>query len=120
VLKPSILLDGQIDPLLNIIQFDEKDWQVVHEGMRAAVTYGTAVGLNVPYVKVAAKTGTAEVGSSKQFVNSWSVGFFPYESPKYAWAIVMEKGPSSNTLGATSVMRRLFDWMSLNTPQYFE
>ena len=88
--------------------------------MREGVTHGTSVGLNVPYVKAAAKTGTAEVGSGKLFVHSWSVGFFPFENPKYAWAVVMEKGPSSNTLGATSVVRRLFDWMSVNTPEYFE
>ena len=88
--------------------------------MRESVTYGTALGLNVSYVKAAAKTGTAEVGSNKRYVHSWSVGFFPFDTPKYAWAVIMEKGPSTNTLGATSVIRTLFDWMSINTPEYFE
>src|SRR3989344_5557464 len=120
LLTPSLLLGGNPDQVKRVIAFSNEDWRIVREGMRASVTYGTSVGLNVPYVKAAAKTGTAEVGSAKRYVHSWSVGFFPFESPRYAWAIVMEKGPSSNGAGATSVVRRLFDWMAINTPEYFE
>lgn len=120
LLTPSLLLGGSKDQVLNTIKLNDEDWRVVHEGMRDAVKYGTSVGLNVPYVEAAGKTGTAEVGSAKLYVHSWSVGFFPYANPRYAWATVMEKGPSSNTLGATSVMRKLFDWMAQNTPEYFE
>ncbi|MDO8728712.1 MAG: penicillin-binding transpeptidase domain-containing protein [bacterium] len=120
ILTPSILLGGHPEPIKRIVEFSDEDWRVVREGMRASVSYGTAVGLNVPYVKAAAKTGTAELGSAKLLVHSWSVGFFPFDNPKYAWAIVMETGPSSNTLGATSVIRQLFDWMAINTPEYFE
>ncbi|MDP2651501.1 MAG: penicillin-binding transpeptidase domain-containing protein, partial [bacterium] len=78
------------------------------------------VGLNIPAVKVAAKTGTAEVGSGKKYVHSWSTGFFPYDNPRYAWAIVLEKGPSTNTLGATSIMRHVLDWISIYAPEYLE
>jgi len=48
------------------------------------------------------------------------IGFFPYQKPKYAFALVMERGPVKNLTGATFVMRQLFDWMSINTPEYFE
>ena len=120
VLTPSLLLGGNPEPIERIVEFDEEDWKIVREGMREGVTYGTSVSLNVPYVKVAAKTGTAEVGSAKRYVHSWSVGFFPFENPKYAWAIVMEKGPSSTSSGATSVIRTLLDWMAVNTREYFE
>lgn len=120
ILRPSLLLGGNPETVERTVQFDDEDWKVVREGMRAGVTHGTSVGLNVPYVKAAAKTGTAEIGSGKLYVHSWSVGFFPFENPRYAWAIVMEKGPSSNTLGATSVIRQLFDWMAVNAPEYFK
>ena len=120
LLTPSLLLGGNPGQVKRVIELSDEDWRIVREGMRASVTYGTSVGLNVPYVKAAAKTGTAEVGSAKRYVHSWSVGFFPFETPRYAWAIVMEKGPSSNGAGATSVVRRLFDWMAINTPEYFE
>lgn len=120
ILKPSLVLEGNPDPVERVISFNDEDWKVVRDGMRDSVVYGTSVGLNVPYIKAAAKTGTAEVGSSKLYIHSWSVGFFPFENPKYAWVVVMEKGPSSNTLGATSVVRQLFDWMVVNAPEYFK
>ena len=120
LLKPSVRLGGEPEPIVSTLNFIEADWQVVRGGMRESVTYGTSVGLNVPYVTAAAKTGTAETGTGKTYVHSWSMGFFPYEHPRYAWAIVMEKGPTSNTVGATSVMRQVFDWINLNHPQYFE
>jgi len=119
ILKLSLILDGKESPVQRVIDSSEENWKIVREGMRAAVTYGTSVGLNVSYVHVAAKTGTAEIGSAKRYVHSWSIGFFPFENPKYSWAIVMERGPSSNTLGATSVVRNLLDWMSSNAPEYF-
>ena len=93
---------------------------VVQEGMRLAVTQGTAAGLNVPYVKVAGKTGTAELGITKLYVNSWVVGYFPLEKPKYSFAVLMERGPRANTVGATSVMRQCLDWMKLNKPEYLQ
>lgn len=120
VLKPSLVFGGGPEVVERVIEFDDEDWKVVQDGMRGSVTHGTSVGLNVPYVKVAAKTGTAEIGSGKLYVHSWSVGYFPFEHPRYAWAVVMEKGPSSNTLGATSVMRTLLDWMSVYAREYFE
>lgn len=97
-----------------------ENYKIVREGMRQAVTQGTASGLNVPFVDIAAKTGTAELGAQKQFVNSWVVGFFPYEDPKYAFTIVMEKGPVTNLVGGTYVMRQLVDWMNINKKEYFK
>ncbi|KKP56104.1 MAG: hypothetical protein UR50_C0008G0028 [Parcubacteria group bacterium GW2011_GWC1_34_10] len=99
-----------------------KNFQIVKEGMRAAVASegGTASGLNISAVHIAGKTGTAEIGVRKQFVNSWVIGFFPYENPKYAFTVVMERGPVTNLTGATYVMRQLLDWMTINTSEYFK
>ena len=119
LLKPSLILGGAPDPVVKSIKFDEEDWKIVREGMREGVTYGTSVGLNVPYVEAAAKTGTAEIGAGKRYVHSWSVGFFPYDNPRYAWTVIMEKGPADNIFGATGVMRHVFDWISIYSPEYF-
>ena len=102
------------------IEGKEENFQIVKEGMRMSVQMGTALGLNTKEVNIAAKTGTAELGAKKQFVNSWSIGFWPYEKPKYAFAVVMERGPATNLVGATAVMRRLIDWMAENTPEYLK
>jgi penicillin-binding protein 2 len=94
-------------------------FNVVKDGMRMTVTTGTMQPLNVPYVKVAGKTGTAQLGTLKKYVNSWSVGFWPAEKPRYAFVIMIEKGPSDAKYGATSVMRLLLDWMNVYARQYF-
>jgi hypothetical protein len=49
----------------------------------------------------------------------WSVGFWPSEKPRYAFVIMIEKGPSDAKYGATSVMRLLLDWMNVYARQYF-
>lgn len=100
------------------IKINQENLKIVREGMRLAVLEGTASGLNIPSVEVAAKTGTAELGAAKQLVNSWSIGFFPYENPHYAFAVLMERGPRQNTVGATSVMRQFLDWLAIYEPQY--
>lgn len=94
--------------------------EVVREGMRLAVTEGTAAAINVPYVTVAGKTGTAQLGSANQFMNSWIIGFFPYERPRYAFAVVLEKAPAGTLQGSPAAMRVFFDWMQAYAPQYLQ
>lgn len=101
------------------VSLNEDYFEIVREGMRMTVTEGTAQSLSFPYVKVAAKTGTAELGLTKSTVNSWVVGFFPADNPRYAFAVVMEKGRANNQVGATLIMRDVFGWMQLYAPQYF-
>lgn len=95
-------------------------FKVIQEGMRQGVTSGTSQGLNVDYVHVATKTGTAEIGVSKAHVNSLVEGFFPYENPRYAFLVALEKSKRENTIGGTYVMMQLFDWMNQNTKEYFK
>ncbi|PIZ87544.1 hypothetical protein COX93_00685 [Candidatus Nomurabacteria bacterium CG_4_10_14_0_2_um_filter_30_12] len=115
-----ILGDIEKEKIIEKIDLKKEYFDVVHEGMRQGVLSGTSILLNVPYVKVASKTGTAQLGINKNKVNSWIVGFFPYENPQYAFTIMMEAGPSTNGVGASSIMRQLLDWMSINTPEYFK
>jgi len=121
LMTPHLILGDTIkENQITVINLQKSYFDIVQEGMREAVSTGTAVGLNVPYVQVAAKTGTAQLGVAKNKVNSWVIGFFPYQNPKYAFAIMMEAGPNTNSVGASSVMRQLLDWMSINTPEYFK
>lgn len=121
LVKPSLVFTATNTPQTGIkIKGDQKNFNIAKEGMRQAVLNGTAVGLNTKAVNIAGKTGTAELGAKKQFVNSWSIGFFPYEKPKYAFALVMERGPVKNLVGATAVMRELIDWVIINRPEYIK
>lgn len=121
IVSPHFLLgDTEKENNKKNLNINKSYFDIVNQGMRLSVTNGTAIALNVPYVNIAAKTGTAQVGVKKDKVNSWVMGFFPYEKPKYAFVVMMESGPTKNATGASAVMRQLFDWMSINTPEYFK
>lgn len=102
------------------IHIDADKMQIVHEGMRKTVNFpgGTARSLERKDVAIAAKSGTAEVGVGNAYVNSWAAGFWPYEEPKYAFILMMDKAPRSNALGATRIMGDVVQWMSINRPEY--
>jgi penicillin-binding protein 2 len=101
---------------------DTRALTIVREGMRKTVIQdgGTARSLERSDVTVVAKSGTAELGASKAYVNSWIAGYFPYEKPRYAFILFMEYGPRSNTVGAGSVMGKVMDWIAENRPEYFQ
>lgn len=96
------------------------NYQIVREGMRQAVTSGTLASLNNTYVTSAGKSGTAEIGANKDRVNSWVIGFYPYESPRYAFTILLESGPANNAVHAASTMKYMFEWMSIYAPEYLK
>ncbi len=118
LVQPTMRLHGEQKNTPIDIDISNDAYQIVHEGMRLSATIGTARGLNVPYVNVAAKTGTAELGVSKANVNSWVMGFWPYEEPKYAFVVLMNEGSRYNLTGATYVMRQLFDTLHLRDSKY--
>lgn len=105
---------------VNTIEIDQEKMKVVFDGMRMAVTEGTCVALNTPNLKIAAKSGTAQVGLGNTNTNSWIIGFFPYENPRYAFALVLERGPKSASGNSTRVMREVIDYMKIYTPEYFD
>lgn len=115
---PTLLADAL--PSSIKILADSSALTVVREGMRLAVTDGTAGPLNLPYVRVAAKTGTAQTGTRNQYMNSWVSGFFPYENPKYAFVVVLEKGIDVPSLRAGHAMRNLFESLKSENSDYLK
>ena len=88
----------------------ERSARVIARFMRAVVTGGTGIGAAVPGVKVAGKTGTAELRSTvnedpvplepgaeptpqpeedKTDTDAWFVGFAPYAHPRVAVAVLL-------------------------------
>jgi penicillin-binding protein 2 len=108
-----------VDESWNVDIKDPHYFDIIREGMRMTVTEGTMGGLNVPYVRIAGKTGTAQVGISKQTINSWAVGFWPYEKPKYAFVLMLEQGPSTAMFGASPAMAEFIGKVNLYAPEYF-
>ena len=94
------------------ISIKPENLKVVHEGMVLTTSEGTAKALGTLKFSVAAKTGTAEIDSVNR-VNSWFIGFFPAEKPKYAMAVSMESGASASIVGASAATRQILEWLSI-------
>ncbi len=119
LVKPTILKG--VPPVGQSIAIAPFALQVAREGMRLGTTEGTSIGLNdLSFVRIAGKTGTAQLGFHNEWYNSWAVGFFPYEKPKYVYVVVMEKGPSTNSLGGIYVMHQFLQELHRTAPEYFE
>ncbi|MEN9881535.1 MAG: hypothetical protein RLZZ308_718 [Candidatus Parcubacteria bacterium] len=101
------------------LSLDEKKLRVIREGMRMAVTSenGTAKTLRFDELAVSGKSGTAELGTAKQWVNSLMIGYFPSDKPRYAFVVVMEKANRGNTFGAGLVMKETLQWI-VDTTDY--
>ena len=73
LVTPTFLKIDQKNNPANIsgqISRDPAYFQIVKEGMRLGVTEGTSQALHFPFVEIASKTGTAQLGLSKKLVNS--------------------------------------------------
>src|SRR3989344_4277725 len=88
---------------------DTDNLQIVREGMRGAVTEGSAYLLNDLPIKVAGKTGTAQVTNTFRKTNAWFTGFAPYDNPEIALAIIVE-GAGEGSTAAVQVAKEVFYW----------
>lgn len=73
-----------------------ESFKVVREGMRQAVTDGSAKALADLFFTVAGKTGTAQTGVYGKN-HGWFVGFAPYENPEIVVAVLVEEGTGGTT-----------------------
>ena len=87
--------------------------------MEAAATDGTAKFIKVPGVRIAAKTGTAQVQTPKGMRHlAWAICFAPIEDPEIAIAVMVE-GQQGDSLGggttsvpiAQPILQRFFEKM---------
>lgn len=122
LLTPHLLASST--PEAVAIPITDADLQIVREGMRMAVTStrsdATVKVLNMPGIRIAAKTGTAQLGNRNQWMNSWNVGYWPAEHPRYAYAVVLEHAPAGTASGAAPGLVPFFQWLIANRPQYLE
>jgi len=109
------ILDSEKNPVQEITPkilrenfVDEKNLQIVREGMREAVTYGSSVSLNDLPVKAAAKTGTAQT-SQIDYYHHWVTVFAPYENPQIVLTIVIESVKGVQ-FAALPVAKEVLNW----------
>lgn len=69
---------------------------IVREGMRLAVTEGSAIGLADLFFPTAGKTGTAQTGVYGRN-HGWFTGFAPYDAPEIVVVVLVEEGSGGST-----------------------
>ncbi len=120
LLTPKLLASST--PQYSMINIRDEDLQIVREGMREAVTSqrfdATVKALNIAGIQIAGKTGTAQIGTKNQYMNSWNIGFWPSDHPRYAYAAVLEKAPAGTASGAAPGLKPFFEWLIANHPEY--
>ncbi|HLB95596.1 MAG TPA: penicillin-binding protein 2 [Patescibacteria group bacterium] len=87
---------------------DGANLQVIREGMRQAVTSGSAKRLGDLPVQAAAKTGTAQFGSEGK-THAWMIAFAPYANPEIVVATLIEDGGEGHAT-AGPVVQEVFSW----------
>jgi penicillin-binding protein 2 len=103
--------DREIDrgQLKNRLKIKPEYLEQIEADLRSVVAdpTGTANVLNLPNLKVAGKTGTAQVGGGRS--HAWFVGFFPSDKPRMVFCVFLENGGSS--YNACVVARRILEEM---------
>ena len=89
---------------------------IMKEGMRKAVEWGTATLAQVKGVTVAGKTGTAEYGAidpvtGHRPTHGWFISFAPVENPQIALVVFHERGQGALTAApaAGKILQYYFD-----------
>ena len=86
--------------------------QVVQEGMRQAVTDGSARSLNTLSIPLAGKTGTAQIGGTDN-THAWFSSFGPYGDPQFVVVVLLEQAGGGDT-EAVPVAKEIWQWIAEN------
>ncbi len=103
---------------------ESENLTIVEEGMRLAVTNGTAQAANLPYVAVAGKTGTAEycdeiagpLGLCRPGnwpAHAWFTGYAPYEDPEILVMAFVYNGGEGSAVALPVAVQTLEAYMRL-------
>ncbi len=118
IMPSAVLIRGTVDENQNFSKSEEGRGERVISSENAAllrymmsqvVTTGTGKSAQPDSCSAAGKTGTAETGQivDGNFVTqSWFVGYFPAESPKYLICVLAEDAASTD-VKATEIFRKL-------------
>ncbi|HEX4139416.1 MAG TPA: penicillin-binding transpeptidase domain-containing protein, partial [Candidatus Methylacidiphilales bacterium] len=82
---------------LRTVQFDDKWMPLLKEAMINVVDEGTATVVHRDDMKIAAKTGTAQVGTKTHRRQiAWLSGYWPADNPQYSFSVMVEGRFSDN------------------------
>lgn len=87
---------------------------IVRQGMRDTVVYGSGRRMSSLPFTSAGKTGTAQWGTDKPN-HAWYTGFAPYEKPEIAVSILLEEGVEGSSNAVPVAYEAMKAWWDLRT-----
>jgi peptidoglycan glycosyltransferase len=81
----------------------------LNQMMQAVVTGGTGTAAQIPGIKVAGKTGTAETGASGTPNTTWFISFAPADAPRVAVAVVLQNQTGSGGTTAAPIAKAIME-----------
>lgn len=91
------------------LPFSAASIDVVRQGMRQAVTDGSARALAVLPVDIAGKTGTAQIGGTAK-THAWFTGFAPYDHPQFVVTVLLEQAGEGDK-EAVPFAKEIWQWL---------
>ena len=112
VVKPTLIKRNPEEVAHEKHEFiaNSESFRIIKQGMLKVVEskYGTGQLARIDFMRVAAKTGTAQAPPER--AHAWFAGFFPYENPHYALVVFVEHGGSGGLAAATVAKNVLAVW----------
>jgi peptidoglycan glycosyltransferase len=81
----------KIQPDLQSVVMKPETADAMANMMSRVVEEGTGTAAALAGIRVAGKTGTAEVGANREFTQPWFICFAPVENPRMAVAVTLER-----------------------------
>src|SRR2546430_1759016 len=88
----------------------------LNQMMQAVVTGGTGTAAQIPGVKVAGKTGTAETGGFGTPNTTWFIAFAPANAPRVAVAVVLQNQTGFGGTTAAPIAKTIMQTLLAGRP----
>lgn len=108
IFQPHLLKNNPAH-ILRTNFIDKKNLDIVKDGLRDSVLYGTSKALNTLPIIAGGKTGTAQRGDNLNDLYAWSLSFAPFNNPEIAIVVLVEGGKGGST-NAVPVAREVLEW----------
>jgi penicillin-binding protein A len=109
ILDPDGRTVQSISPKLQSVVMKPSTAAAVTAMMEAVVEEGTGTPAQIPGVKVAGKTGTAETQIGTAINNVWFVAFAPATNPRVAIAVTLKGVPGQGAAFAAPIAREVME-----------
>ncbi len=108
--KDGKVIDQGSSKVIAENQFDPKWIKVVQDGMRQAVTAGSARSLSTLPMEISGKTGTAQFdGSNLARTHAWFTSYAPSNDPQIALTVLVEAGGEGSSV-SVPISKEVYSW----------